>query len=107
MLALEDVHSSYGSSRVLHGLSMTVQDDKITCLLGRNGMGKSTTLLTIMGVVASKSGRITLDGEAIHGRRPDEIAGRGLTLVPEGLNAVWLSYGGGESALCCSRVETR
>jgi branched-chain amino acid transport system ATP-binding protein len=84
VLALEGVCSSYGSSRVLHGLSMTLREGQITCLLGRNGMGKTTTLMTIMGAVASTSGRIIFEGEELNGRAPNEIAARGLTLVPEG-----------------------
>ena len=84
MLVLDEVYSSYGSGSVLHGLSMTVRAGQITSLLGRNGMGKSTTLMTIMGAVRLTGGHITFDGEMLHGRRPEEIASRGLTLIPEG-----------------------
>jgi branched-chain amino acid transport system ATP-binding protein len=63
---------------------MKVPPGRITCLVGRNGMGKTTTLMTIMGVVSPTGGRITFDGEALQGRTSHEIASRGLTLVPEG-----------------------
>jgi len=84
VLVLDDVYSSYGSGSVLHGLSMVAREGQITCLLGRNGMGKSTTLMTVMGAVRLTKGHITFDGEVLHGRRPEEIASRGLTLIPEG-----------------------
>ena len=84
MLELTDVHSAYKWSRVLHGVSMTVDDNRVTCLLGRNGMGKTTTLLTIMGVVPPVEGEIRFEGESIGGKKPNEIASLGLTLVPEG-----------------------
>lgn len=84
MLVLDGVHSSYGSSRVLHGVSMVAREGQITCLLGRNGMGKTTTLMTIMGAVRATKGSITFDGEALDGRRPEQIASCGLSLIPEG-----------------------
>ena len=84
MLSLSDVHSAYSRSRVLHGVSLTANDNQVTCLLGRNGMGKTTTLMTIMGVVPPVEGQISLDGVSIGGKKPHEIAALGLTLVPEG-----------------------
>jgi branched-chain amino acid transport system ATP-binding protein len=84
VLVLDKVYSSYGSGSILHGLSMVVREGQITCLLGRNGMGKSTTLMTVMGAVQLTKGHITFDGETLDGRKPEEIASRGLTLIPEG-----------------------
>lgn len=84
MLELDNVHSAYGSSRVLHGMSMVAREGQVTCLLGRNGMGKTTTLMTIMGAVRATSGSITFDGEKLDGRRPEDIASCGLSLIPEG-----------------------
>ena len=57
MLELTDVHSAYDWSRVLHGVSMKINDNQVACLLGRNGMGKTTTLMTIMGGRAADRGR--------------------------------------------------
>lgn len=83
-LELKNVHSYYGPSHILHGVSMKAEPGKVTCLLGRNGMGKTTTLLSVMGVVRPAAGEILLDGQAIHGKKSYEIAHMGLTLVPEG-----------------------
>lgn len=84
MLELTDVHSAYDWSRVLHGVSLKIDDNQVACLLGRNGMGKTTTLMTIMGVLPPIEGEIRFDGESIGGKKPNEIASLGLTLVPEG-----------------------
>jgi branched-chain amino acid transport system ATP-binding protein len=83
MLTLEAVHAHYGSAHVLHGVSLTVAAGQIACLLGRNGVGKSTTLKTIMGVVRPSGGTIAFKGERIDGRSPHAIAARGLAWVPE------------------------
>ena len=84
MLELVDVHSYYGQSHVLHGVSLKAETGKITCLLGRNGMGKTTTLMSIMGVVRPASGKVLLGEKEIQRKKPYEIAHLGLTLVPEG-----------------------
>lgn len=83
MLALDGVHAHYGSAHVLHGVSLEVQPGQIVCLVGRNGVGKSTTLKTIMGVVPPSSGTITFNGERIDGRAPHLVAARGIAWVPE------------------------
>ncbi len=83
MLTLEAVHAHYGSAHVLHGVSLTVAAGEIACLLGRNGVGKSTTLKAIMGVVRPSGGTIEFKGERIDGRSPHAIAARGLAWVPE------------------------
>jgi len=83
MLTLDAVHAHYGSAHVLHGVSLTVEAGQIACLVGRNGVGKSTTLKTIMGVVRPSAGTIAFKGERIDGRTPHVIATRGLAWVPE------------------------
>ena len=83
MLTLEGVHAHYGSAHVLHGVSLTVAAGQIACLVGRNGVGKSTTLKAIMGVVPPSAGTIAFKGERIDGRPPHVIATRGLAWVPE------------------------
>jgi branched-chain amino acid transport system ATP-binding protein len=83
MLAVENINTYYGTSHILHNVSLGVQDGEIVVLLGRNGVGKSTTLKTIMGIQPCRTGKITFNGENITGRPPDEIARRGISLVPE------------------------
>ncbi|MBP1719204.1 MAG: transporter related, partial [Deltaproteobacteria bacterium] len=65
MLKVENINTFYGTSHILHNVSLEVQDGEIVVLLGRNGVGKSTTLKSIMGIAPSKSGKITLNGEEI------------------------------------------
>ena len=83
MLELSDLHVHYGPAHVLHGVGLEVRSGEITCLLGRNGAGKSTTLKAVMGVVPPSSGRITFQGERIDGRAPHRNAAGGLAWVPE------------------------
>ena len=83
MLAVENINTYYGTSHILHNVSLNVQDGEIVVLLGRNGVGKTTTLKTIMGIQPCRSGKITFNGENITGFPPDEIARRGISLVPE------------------------
>ncbi len=84
MLCLQDIHAGYGPSEVLKGISLEVRGGEIVALLGANGAGKSTTLLTIAGVIAARRGEISWNGESIRGLRPDQILSRGLCLCPEG-----------------------
>ena len=84
MLELEDVHVRYGAIAALRGVSAHVDEGEIVALLGVNGAGKSTTLLTIAGVLHPNRGTIRLRGESIVGRSPEHIVRRGIALVPEG-----------------------
>jgi branched-chain amino acid transport system ATP-binding protein len=83
MLELRDVHAYYGESHVLHGMTLTVETGQVATLVGRNGVGKTTTLRTITGILPSRSGTIALDGVALVGRPSDKIAKLGLGYVPE------------------------
>lgn len=83
MLKVENINTYYESSHILHNVSLEVQDGEIVVLLGRNGVGKSTTLKSIMGIVPSKSGKITLNGEEITRLTPDKIARKGISFIPE------------------------
>ena len=83
MLAVEDVHTHYGKSHILHGVSITVNPGEVVGLLGRNGVGKSTTLKTIMGLVRPSRGRIVFEGRDISGMEPHRLARLGIAWVPE------------------------
>jgi branched-chain amino acid transport system ATP-binding protein len=84
MLELEEVRAGYEKIDVLRGVDMSVGEGEIVALLGRNGMGKTTTIRTISGLTPIKSGRVTLSGEAIGGLAPHRIARRGVASVPQG-----------------------
>ena len=84
MLAVESIETSYGVSQVLFGVSFAVAPGQVATLLGRNGMGKTTTIRSIMGIARPKAGTIRFDGRAIHGLPPYRVAQAGLGLVPEG-----------------------
>ncbi|MEW6719148.1 MAG: ABC transporter ATP-binding protein [Thermodesulfobacteriota bacterium] len=83
MLELKGVNTFYGYSHILHDLSIEVKEGEIVVLLGRNGVGKSTTMKTIMGVQAPRSGNVVFRGEEIAGLPPHRIARKGISLIPE------------------------
>jgi branched-chain amino acid transport system ATP-binding protein len=83
LLEVHDIHAAYGSSRVLFGISLTVARGECVCLLGRNGVGKTTTMRAIMGLTPPSSGRIVFDATDITGLPPHRIARLGLGFVPE------------------------
>ena len=83
MLKLENVQSGYGNILAVKGISLEVNQGEIITLIGANGAGKSTTLLTISGIVGCRSGRILLNDEEIHKLGTDEIVKRGICQVPE------------------------
>ncbi|MGI9129448.1 MAG: ABC transporter ATP-binding protein [Roseomonas sp.] len=84
MLTLEGVNAGYGESQVLNGISFRVGAAQVVTLLGRNGMGKTTTVRAIMGLIRPNAGHIRFDGAEITGAAPYRIAQRGIGLVPEG-----------------------
>ena len=84
MLAIKGLNTHYGASHILQGVDLEVPDGRIVALLGRNGVGKSTTLRTVMGLVSSSGGSIELDGTNIAGWRPHQVARAGVAYVPEG-----------------------
>lgn len=84
MLKIENLKVSYGGIEALKGIDLEVPEGSIVTLIGANGAGKSTTLRSIMGLVKSKSGKITYKGEDITGAKSPNLVARGITLVPEG-----------------------
>jgi branched-chain amino acid transport system ATP-binding protein len=83
IVLVEDVHTYYGKSHILHGVTLHVQPGEVVGLLGRNGVGKSTTLKTIMGLVQASHGSVLLDGNAITGLPAHKLARLGIGYVPE------------------------
>ena len=83
MLTLSDVHTYYGKSHILHGVSLEVGRGEVIGLLGRNGVGKSTTLKSVMGLVRPARGHITFEGREITGLAPHQLARQGIAWVPE------------------------
>jgi branched-chain amino acid transport system ATP-binding protein len=83
MLALHDVHTYYGKSHILHGVSIEVRPGEVVGLLGRNGVGKSTTLKTVMGIVRPAQGRIVFEDHDVSGMPPYRVARIGIGYVPE------------------------
>ena len=84
MLRLANVTAGYGAVQVLFDVSLEVGRGEVATLLGKNGMGKTTTIRTLFGLTDNVSGSITFDGEDLVGERPHRIAQRGIALVPEG-----------------------
>jgi branched-chain amino acid transport system ATP-binding protein len=84
MLTVEGLQTSYGQSQVLFGVDLEVRRGEVVTLLGRNGMGKTTTIRSIMGMTPPHGGRITFEGQELRGLTSFRIAKLGLGLVPEG-----------------------
>jgi len=83
ILAVGEIYTAYGLSRVLFGVSLEVAAGECVCLLGRNGVGKTTTMRSIMGLTAPQQGRVVWKGRDIAGREPYQIADLGIGFVPE------------------------
>ena len=83
MLEIEGLHTFYGDSHILQGISFLVKEGEVVTLLGRNGMGKTTTIKSIMGLIRPRAGRILFKGNDIIGLKPYEVAQRGIGFVPD------------------------
>jgi len=83
MLRLENIDTYYGYSHILQGVSLEVKEGEIVVLLGRNGVGKTTTMKSIMGIQPPKAGKVIFQGENIAGQPPHKIAQRGISMIPE------------------------
>ncbi len=84
MLNLSNINVSYDGSRILRGVSLSVPEKSLVCLMGRNGVGKTTTLKSIVGLVKSDLGSVKLDGAELIGLPPDVRARKGIGFVPQG-----------------------
>ena len=84
LLSVEGVETAYGTSQVLFGMSLQVARGEVVTLIGRNGMGKTTTVKSVMGMLQPKAGRVVMDGRELQGQPSYRVARAGLALVPEG-----------------------
>ena len=84
MLSVKGLQAVYGASQVLFDISLDIKDGEVVTLMGRNGMGKTTTVRAIMGLLPPKGGAVEYDGRAIGGLAPEKVARLGFGLVPEG-----------------------
>ena len=84
MLEINNMETSYGQSQVLFGIDLKINQGEVVTLIGRNGMGKTTTINSIMGLVKIKSGLIIFDGNHVQNKPPYKVARTGIGLVPEG-----------------------
>jgi branched-chain amino acid transport system ATP-binding protein len=84
MLLVENIHTYYGASYVLQGVSLRVDSGEVVCLLGRNGAGKTTTLRSIIGFTPPRTGRVSFKGQDVAGMPANRIARLGIGLVPQG-----------------------
>ena len=84
MLKLNEIHTYYGNIQALKGVSLDIKQGEIVTLIGANGAGKSTTLMSICGLVPPRSGEITFNDEPIHDMPPNHIVSKGICQVPEG-----------------------
>jgi branched-chain amino acid transport system ATP-binding protein len=83
LLAVDDIHTYYGESHILEGVSLEVEAGEVVALIGRNGVGKTTTLRSVLQLTAPRSGSITYRGEELVGKRTHEVADLGLGWIPE------------------------
>jgi len=83
MLEVDGIHTYYGMSHILFGVSLNVPEGQIVCILGRNGAGKSTTMRSIMGLTPPRQGTINFKGETVTGKKPYQLARQGMGYVPD------------------------
>ncbi|ABD05966.1 ABC transporter related [Rhodopseudomonas palustris HaA2] len=84
MLAINDLHVAYGQSEVLHGLNIDVAPNEIVAIMGRNGMGKTTLMKSLMGIIPQRKGSISMEGAELGGLKSYERVAKGLAYVPQG-----------------------
>jgi branched-chain amino acid transport system ATP-binding protein len=106
MLEIKGLEASYGLSKVLFGVDMVVNDGEVVTLLGRNGMGKSTTVKSIMGIVKPQAGAIAFEGRQIAGWPTFNVAKAGIGLVPEGRH-IFPNLTVRENLVAAARIPTQ
>ena len=103
IIRAHDIHAWYGSSHILHGIDFHLRRGETVGLLGRNGMGKSTLIRSLLGHVKQRSGRIELQQQAMSGARPYQAARLGIAYVPEG-RGIFPNLTVRENLLMCARA---
>jgi branched-chain amino acid transport system ATP-binding protein len=106
MLRVNEIHTYYGDSYILQGISFDVKPKQVVGLLGRNGMGKTTLIRSIVGLTPARRGQITYHDQDIIHRRPFEIARLGISLVPQG-KLIFSSLTVEENLIVCSRDQKK
>jgi branched-chain amino acid transport system ATP-binding protein len=106
VLEVHQLRAGYREGTVLHGVDLALERGRILALLGRNGMGKTTLVMTIMGLVRATGGTVRLSGNDLTGARPDEIARAGVGLVPQG-RRIWPALTVHEHLALASRLADR
>jgi len=106
MLELINVHTYYGESHVLQGISLKVISGSVVALLGRNGMGKTTTIHSIIGFTPVRSGQIIFKGESLKDAHDHEIPQKGIALVPQG-RRIWSSLSVEENLVVASKMSNK
>lgn len=84
VLEVNSLHASIGGSRILRGINFVIPEKSVFCLMGRNGVGKTSTLRSIVGLLAADAGTVALERKPVHRMRPEERARRGIGYVPQG-----------------------
>lgn len=84
MLSVADYHVAYGQSEVIHGMNFDLQSNEIVAVMGRNGMGKTTLMKALTGIMPANAGQVALDGESIAGLKSHQRVAKGLGYVPQG-----------------------
>ena len=108
LLSIAGLETAYGQSQVLFGIDMEIRAGEVVALLGRNGMGKTTTVRSIMGLTPARRGAIEFRGKRIEGASPDAIARSGVALVPEGRQIFPnLTVRENLSAFACNRSDSK
>jgi branched-chain amino acid transport system ATP-binding protein len=105
LLEIHAIQSGYGPSRVLHGVDLEIEQGEVIALLGRNGMGKTTTVNTTMGLIPTRAGEVLFEGKRLTGLPAHRIARAGLGLVPEG-RQIFPNLTVEENLVATSRVPT-
>ena len=84
LLEITGLNVSYGESKILRDVDLSINSNELVCLMGRNGVGKTTTLNTTVGVLKAQSGKVILDGEDVSHLKPEARAHKGIAYVPQG-----------------------
>jgi len=103
LLAISGIHTYYGDSYVLQGVSLTLRKGQIVAILGRNGMGKTTLIRSVAGLTPPRSGDIFYRGRSLHGQPPYTRAQAGIAIVPQG-RRIFCSLSVRENLVMCARA---